>query len=108
MQADRVELRQQIDPPDPTVDAVRDRNVDDPILAGERYCRFRSLGRQGQEARPFATSQDDAGDVVHGFLIPCCERVVSATSMGTPKEQADPDRSRSSDHSISENASGAP
>ena len=51
VEADRLELREDVDPVDFAVDAVRDRDVDEAIFAGERHGGFRAVGGEGKEAR---------------------------------------------------------
>ena len=43
VQAHRLELREHVDLVDAAVDAVRERNVDQPILAGQRHGRLRAI-----------------------------------------------------------------
>ena len=43
VQAHRLKLREHVDPVHAAVDAVRQRNVDQPILAGQRHGRLRAI-----------------------------------------------------------------
>ena len=49
----------------PGVQAVGERNVDQPVLAADRNGRLRSLMGEREEARAPASAQDDGEDVVH-------------------------------------------
>ena len=63
----RVELRQHEDAADVRVQAVADRDVDQPVLAGDRHGRLRSELRQRKQPRALAAAKDDGEDfVVHG------------------------------------------
>lgn len=46
VQADRVELREHVNPVQPAVDAIRQGNVNQAVLAGQRHGRLRSILRQ--------------------------------------------------------------
>jgi hypothetical protein len=50
------------------IDAVRQRKIDDPVLAGKRDCRLGALGGQRAKARPLPTSQDHCASF-HGFHL---------------------------------------
>jgi hypothetical protein len=52
VQRRRIELRQHEDPADVGVQAVADRDVDQPVLAGDRHGRLRAELRQRKEAVP--------------------------------------------------------
>ena len=59
MQRHAVELGQDIDRAQPGVEAVADRNIDDPILAADRHRRLRPIFGQWKQARSGATPHDD-------------------------------------------------
>src|SRR5690606_27032396 len=65
VQADRIELRQQIDAVQSAVDAVRDRDVDDAILARQRHRRLRTILRQRKEPGLFAAAEDQTHHIAH-------------------------------------------
>src|SRR5687768_2379099 len=60
-----LKLRQQKHPVDVAIEAVANRDVDEPVLAGEGHCRFAALQREGMQARA-ATATHDYGE--HAFL----------------------------------------
>ena len=59
VQRRRLELRQHEDVAQAGVDAVADRNVDQPVLAGQRHGRLAAQLRQRIQPRPAPTTQDD-------------------------------------------------
>ena len=61
----RVELRQHVDPLESGVQAVAQRNVDQPVLAADRDRRLRSQMRERKQPRAPAAPEDDGQDVVH-------------------------------------------
>ena len=61
----RVELRQHVDAFEPGVQAVADRNVDEPVLASDGDRRLRSVMGEGKQARAAATAEHDRQDVIH-------------------------------------------
>ena len=61
----RVELRQHEDPLEVGVQAVADRDVDQPVLAAERHRRLRAHVGQREEARAAAAAENQGQDVVH-------------------------------------------
>ena len=65
MQADRVELREHVDAVQPAVDAVRERNVDQPILAGQRHGRLRAILGQRIEPRAAAAAENNSDNISH-------------------------------------------
>ena len=67
----RVELRQHEDPLQPGVQAVADRDVDQPVLAAERHGRLRAHVGQRVEPGAAAAAQDQRQDVVHGCHLTC-------------------------------------
>ena len=69
MEADRVELGHHVDPLHATVDAVRQRHVDDPVLTGERDGRFRAI--TGQRIKPGAptTAQNQGQHVLDTHAV---------------------------------------
>ena len=64
MQRRRIELGQQIHPPQPGIDAIRNRNIHQSILARQRYRRLGSLVRQGVKPRARAAPHDDTQNVL--------------------------------------------
>ncbi len=62
----RVVLGQDDDVVDVGVDAVGQREVDDPVLAAERHGRLGPLLRQDREALTLAARQDDRHGSLHG------------------------------------------
>ena len=67
----RVELRQHEDPLQARVQAVADRDVDQPILAADRHRRLRAHVGQREEARAAPTSQDQGEHIVHREILSC-------------------------------------
>ena len=62
----RIELRQDEDPPDVGVQAVADRDVDQPVLAADRHRRLRAVLREREEPGSLAAAEDDRQNfVVH-------------------------------------------
>ena len=61
----RVVLRQDEHARDARVDAVREREVDDPVLAGERHGGLRPDPREQREALPFPAREDDGQRAAH-------------------------------------------
>ena len=57
-----LELREDVDGVDARVDEVAEDEVDDAVLAPERYRRLGALLGQRKQARAFAAGQDDAED----------------------------------------------
>ena len=71
VQADRIELRQHIDAVHVAVQAVRQRDIDQPVLSGQRDRRFRTELGQRQQARA-ATASEHEGDnaiAIHGRVL---------------------------------------
>ncbi len=72
----RVVLRQDHDVVDVRVDAVAQREVDDPVLAAERDGRLGPLLREDREARTFAAREDHRQGPLHArILVTSGERV---------------------------------
>lgn len=72
VEAVRLVLRQHHDLPQPGVDEVRDREVDESVLSAEGHCGFRSIGRERHEALALAAGEDDPEDLLwsgHGSTI---------------------------------------
>ena len=65
VETDRVELREHINAVQPTVEAVRDRDVDQTVFARQRNSRFRTQLGEGKQAGSFAATQNQSDDVVH-------------------------------------------
>ena len=62
-----VELRQDEDAADVSVQAIADRHVDQPIFAADRDRRLRSMVRERKEARPLSSAENERQDfVAHG------------------------------------------
>ncbi len=67
----RVELRQHEDPLQAGVQAVADRDVDQPVLAADRHRRLRPHVRQRIQPGAAAAAQDQGQHVVHGLHLTC-------------------------------------
>ncbi len=65
VEARRQKLGEDKDALDARVDAVRDRDVDDPVLPRETDGRLGPAEREGVEPRPAAPAQDDGGHRFH-------------------------------------------
>ena len=61
----RVELRQHVDPLEAGVQAVAERDVDQPVLAADRHRGLRSQVGERKQPRAAAAAEDDRQDVVH-------------------------------------------
>ena len=59
VQRHAIELRQHIDRTKPGVQAVADRDIDDPVFAAQRHRGFRSVLRQWKQTRARAAAHDD-------------------------------------------------
>src|SRR5262249_2519098 len=59
VQADAEELRQNVNAVQPTIDAVRDRDIDEAILARDRHGRLRPGLREREETGTSPATQDD-------------------------------------------------
>ena len=70
MQADRHELRQHIDAIHAAVDAVRQRNVDQPILRRQRHGRLRAVLGQGIQTGSTTAAEDQSDDIFHARTDP--------------------------------------
>ena len=62
----RVELREHEDLLQPGVEAVADRDVDQPVLPADRHGRLRPHVRERVEPRPASAAEDERQHVVHG------------------------------------------
>ena len=60
-----VELRQHEDPLEAGVQAVADRDVDEPVLAAERHRRLRAHVGERKEPRAASAAQDQGQHVIH-------------------------------------------
>ena len=69
MQALAVELREHVDPVDAGVQAVRDRDVDQPELAGDRDGRFGPVPSERPEAGSLPATENRSDHVAHEFPI---------------------------------------
>ena len=69
VQRARVVLRQDEDVVDLGVDAVRQREVDDPVLARERHGGLGADGRQDRQPLTFPTGKNDGGDRLHAAML---------------------------------------
>ena len=63
-----IELRQHEDAPDAGVQAVADRDVDEPVLAADRHGRLGAAVGEGVEALALPAAQDDRQYVRHACL----------------------------------------
>ena len=68
MQADRVELRQHVDPVQAAVDAVRERDVDQPILARQGDGRLGAILGQRIQPRAATAAENESDDTFHVVL----------------------------------------
>src|SRR5262249_42547489 len=66
----RIELRQHEDPADVGVHAVADRNVDETVLATDRYRRLRSELRQREHPHTLSTSENERKH----FVVHCHDK----------------------------------
>ena len=69
VQGGRVELRQQEDAVDPRIQAIADRDIDQPVFAGQGHRRLAPFLGEGIEARASAAAHDDCehtGVDIHG------------------------------------------
>ena len=82
----RIELRQHEDPPDVGVQAVADRDVDQPVLAADRHRRLRSMLRERKQPRALAAAENERENfVVHGhrcqqMRTPACNGHVNGSA----------------------------
>ncbi len=60
VQRGRIELCQNVDAPEAGVDAVGDRDVHEPVFAGERHGGLGAVLRQRKQPRALAAAHDDA------------------------------------------------
>ena len=65
MKTDRVELSQKVNPVDAAVQAVGNRNVDQPVIPGERHGRFRAMFGERIKPGSLATAKDETHNVFH-------------------------------------------
>ena len=66
----RVELGQDEDAPDVRVQAVADRDVDQPVLAADRHGRLRAQLRERKQARSLTAAQNDCENlIIHGDSV---------------------------------------
>src|SRR6476646_6551568 len=72
VQRSRAVLGQHANIVDARVDAVREREIDDPILASERHGRLGSLGRQRAERLAIAAGQDERECSKHLCTLTYC------------------------------------
>ena len=63
VQRGRVELRQQINPPQPRVDAVGNRNIDQPVFARQRDGRFGPFFGERKQTGALAAAHDHRQDI---------------------------------------------
>ena len=64
----RVELRQHVDPADVGVQAVADRHVDQPVLAGDRNRGLRAEVGEREQPGAAAAAENEGEDVLHAVL----------------------------------------
>ena len=69
MQADGVELRQHVDPVHAAIDAIRDRHVDQPILAGQRHRRLGAKFGERIKPRSPTAAEHESEDVFHRSIM---------------------------------------
>ena len=83
MQRHAVELRQHIDRAQPGVQAIADRDIDQPIFPAERHRRLGTIFRQRKQARPRAAAHDDGERALRRagrkrWRLPACDGADSA------------------------------
>ena len=61
----RVELRQDVDPLEPGVQTVAERNVDQPVLAADRHRRLRAMVGEWEEPSAAAAAEHDREHAIH-------------------------------------------
>jgi hypothetical protein len=64
----RLELRQQEDAIDLTIETIADRNIDQPVLAGERHRGLAALAGERMEPRAASTTHDDCESFFSAFF----------------------------------------
>ena len=75
-QALALELREHVDPVDPRVDQVREREVDDAVFASERYGGFGAGRGEGLETSALTTGHDECENLgAHNVLEVMAYRV---------------------------------
>jgi hypothetical protein len=68
MEADGHELREHVDAVDAAIQAIRDRHVDESILAGHGHGRFGAKLREREQSCPLAAAKDQTQDgSLHGY-----------------------------------------
>ena len=60
-------LRQDKKSPEPAVQTIRQRKIDDSIRPAKRNGRLGSIASQRLKSRPFTTSQNDGEYIFHGL-----------------------------------------
>lgn len=65
MQADRVELRQQVNAVDAAIQSIGDRNIDQAVFPGQRNRGFRTVLGQRKQPCPFPSAENQSDRVVH-------------------------------------------
>ena len=70
-----VELRQHVHLVDAGIDAVADRNINQPILARQRHGRLGPRLGEGEKTGPGSAAKDDGQDSFHQRSPPCTVRV---------------------------------
>jgi hypothetical protein len=68
MQADRHELSQHVDLVNPVVDAIRNRDIDQPIHSPQWNSRLRPNGSQWKQAGSATATQNHRDDIPHDKL----------------------------------------
>lgn len=85
----RAVLGQNTDRGEARVDAVGEREVDDPVLATERHHQLRALARQDTETLALPAGQDHHHDSFHGrfpyWRSPPLERVTRTAAFTPPR-----------------------
>src|SRR5262249_22686877 len=69
VKTDRVELREDVDAIEPAVEAVRDRDVDEAVFAGQWHGGLGPQLRERVEPGPFASAEDERDDVAHDVEV---------------------------------------
>ncbi len=95
VERDRVELGEHVHPLHRRVDRIRDRDVDQAVLSGNRHRRFGAEAREGIETGSAAAPEDEDGDV-GGEIVETCHQCSASVHQFSPRFSPPPDRGRRS------------